>query len=49
MFKEYVERSPSDDAGTEINKACILFKENKFEQSFERFKKAQQILGFRPG
>lgn len=46
---EYVERSPSDDAGMEINKACILFKENKYEMSFEKFKKAQQILGFRPG
>ena len=45
---EYVERSPTDDAGMEINKACILFKEQKYEQSLERFKKAQQILGAKP-
>ena len=45
---EYVERAPAEDAAMEINKACILFKEGKFEQALERFKKAQQILGFRP-
>ncbi len=45
---EYVERSPSDDAGMEINKACILFKEQKYELSLDRFKKAQQILGAKP-
>ena len=47
--KEYVERSPSDDSTIEINKACILFKESKLVQALERFQKAQQILGARPG
>jgi hypothetical protein len=33
LIQEYVERSPSDDAGIEINKACILYKVilNKFQ------------------
>ena len=26
LLKEYVDRSPSDDAAMEVNKACILFK-----------------------
>ena len=77
---EFVERSPSDDAAMEINKACILFKvnayllrnssqkkyiclltffhaknkkqnkkENKFEEALARFKKAQKIVGSKPG
>jgi tetratricopeptide repeat protein 30 len=46
---EYVERTPPDDPAVEINKACICFKENKFEEALDRFRKAGQILGSRPG
>jgi tetratricopeptide repeat protein 30 len=45
---EYVERSNSDDPAIEINRACILFKEEKFEAALERYKRAQQVLGSRP-
>jgi tetratricopeptide repeat protein 30 len=46
---DYVERSSPDDPGIEINRGCIFFKEEKFADSLQRFKKAQQIIGHRPG
>lgn len=30
-----------------MNKACILFKEKKYERALEKFKKAKQIIGNR--
>lgn len=44
----FVEKCPTDDADNEINRACVLFKEGKYEEALEKFQKAHQILGFRP-
>ncbi|CAF0818713.1 unnamed protein product [Brachionus calyciflorus] len=43
----YIERSPTDDVSSEINKACILFKEDKVEEALENFKRAKKIIGSR--
>lgn len=43
-----MERSPPDDPSLELNKGCILFKEDKYEAALEKFKKAAQILGQKP-
>lgn len=48
-IKEHVERLPNDDYSSNMNKSCILFKENKYEKALENFKKAQQVLGQKPG
>ena len=33
----------------EFNKSCIFYKEGKYEAALEKFKRAQQIIGSKPG
>ncbi|XP_002735665.1 intraflagellar transport protein 70A-like [Saccoglossus kowalevskii] len=46
--KSLVEQCPSDDADTEVNMGCLLFKEGRYEQACHKFTTAMQILGYKP-
>ncbi|XP_005101014.1 tetratricopeptide repeat protein 30A [Aplysia californica] len=45
--KSLVEQCPADDADTEINFGCLLFKEKRYEEACEKFMGALQVLGYK--
>lgn len=45
--KALVDQCPSQDPDTEINRACILFKENRYEEACNKFVAALRISGYK--
>ncbi|XP_077979698.1 intraflagellar transport protein 70A-like [Glandiceps talaboti] len=46
--KSMVEQCPTDDADTEVNMGCLLYKEGRYEEACQKFQTAMQILGYKP-
>ncbi|ESO87397.1 hypothetical protein LOTGIDRAFT_127854 [Lottia gigantea] len=46
--KSLVEQCPPDDPDTEINFACLLFKDGRYDEACQKFITAIQILGYQP-
>ncbi|XP_014775288.1 tetratricopeptide repeat protein 30A isoform X1 [Octopus bimaculoides] len=44
--KALVDQCPPQDSDTELNQACILFKENHFEEACKKFVAAMQVTGY---
>jgi len=41
-----VDQCPTEDPDTEINFACLLFKEGRFQEALAKFQAAQQTMGY---
>ncbi|KAG8230988.1 hypothetical protein J437_LFUL003946 [Ladona fulva] len=46
--KKLVENCPPNDIDTEINRACILYKEERYEEALKMFTAAQQVVPYCP-
>ncbi|KAB7505222.1 Tetratricopeptide repeat protein 30A [Armadillidium nasatum] len=46
--KSLVDQSSADDPDTEINLACLLYKENRYEEACQKFTTALQVAGNQP-
>ncbi|XP_037081412.1 tetratricopeptide repeat protein 30A-like [Pollicipes pollicipes] len=46
--KSMVEQCPSDDPDTAINQACLLFKDERYDEAATKFTHAQQVVGYMP-
>ncbi|XP_046402785.1 tetratricopeptide repeat protein 30A [Ischnura elegans] len=46
--KSLVDNCPADDVDTEINKGCILYKEDRHEEALQKFVGAQQRTSYCP-
>merc|ERR1719347_1291427 len=44
--KSLVDQCPADDPDTDINLACLLYKENRFQEALAKFLGAQQMVGY---
>ncbi|ETN72964.1 tetratricopeptide repeat protein, partial [Necator americanus] len=43
-----VEQYPPDDPDTEMNLACLDYKEGDYDKALERFNNASSIMGYQP-
>ncbi|CAD5123521.1 DgyrCDS11860 [Dimorphilus gyrociliatus] len=43
-----VEQAPSDDPDTEVNLACLLYKEGRYEEACKKFQDGLNAAGYRP-
>ena len=41
-----VDQCPPDDTDTEINLACLLYKEGRYSEALAKFSAAQQMIGY---
>ncbi|XP_065194085.1 intraflagellar transport protein 70A-like [Sycon ciliatum] len=46
--KTLVEQCPSDDIDTQVNMACLLFKEGQYQEALAIFVKAMEVSGKKP-
>ena len=44
--KSLVDQCPPDDTDTEINLACLLYKEGRYSEALAKFSAAQQMIGY---
>eukprot|EP00090_Calanus_glacialis_P007636 TRINITY_DN16078_c0_g1_i1.p1 TRINITY_DN16078_c0_g1~~TRINITY_DN16078_c0_g1_i1.p1 ORF type:complete len:651 (-),score=100.98 TRINITY_DN16078_c0_g1_i1:140-2092(-) len=44
--KSLVDQCPADDPDTDINLACLLYKEGRFTEALAKFNGAQQMIGY---
>jgi len=44
--KSLVDQCPTDDTDTDINLACLLYKEARYAEALAKFQAAQQMLGY---
>ena len=44
--KSLVDQGPADDPDTDINLACLLYKEGRYTEALAKFNTAQQMIGY---
>jgi len=43
--KSLVDQCPADEPDSDINLACLLYKENRYQEALDKFQAAHQVLG----